>query len=456
MVPEVDFSDLDASTEWFDAQSIEMLCSMASRAALRVLANVSLSKGAHRKTLALLSMWAILTSAGRGLWRPADVDALEAAADSAARSAHTAGTVGSWAAGSYARSAVDSAARTSALSTRTAVLSTRTAALSAVSKDSRLPWDAMLAEPVWGDMEVPEAIAQNHANFLTYLDSDLDWAFFRRWYAQMWDGTFEDWDLAIEVATLDPALWEGEDALAKVAEAIRGIEARLKTRVGPSLVRNDAGKWDIEDDVILPAEPLAFAIGQVEIALEAALAKQGNNVFSEDASEAQMISIALSRHRDHHSVVATSFWNACMGLERNIGDLYPEDSSLISMRNVLYTSVEEMCAQDDLVRDRIARLAALETRRYPTPDEIEQLKTVPEVVSEDMTERANAKLADAIEVVTTTEKPPRLWRARLVNWITTLGRGIEQGQKAEKKAAWLLKLGRSIAGWFFDEDDGED
>ncbi len=46
------------------------------------------------------------------------------------------------------------------------------------------------------------------------------------WYAQMWDGTFRDWDLAIEVATLPDELWEGEDALAKVAEAIRGIEAK--------------------------------------------------------------------------------------------------------------------------------------------------------------------------------------------------------------------------------------
>ena len=74
-------------------------------------------------------------------------------------------------------------------------------------------------------MEVPKSIAEAYESWLTYLSGE-DWTFFRTWFVQMWDGTFTDWDLAIEVAKIPDEVWEGEDALAKVAEAIRGIEAR--------------------------------------------------------------------------------------------------------------------------------------------------------------------------------------------------------------------------------------
>jgi hypothetical protein len=119
---------------------------------------------------------------------------------------------------SAALSAVDSA--------DSAYSAARSAALSAVSRDTIRAPEALMREPVWPDASPPPSIAEYHAQFLDYLDSDPDWTFWRRWYAQMWEGTFRDWDLAIEVATLPDDLWEGEDALAKVAEAIRAIEAR--------------------------------------------------------------------------------------------------------------------------------------------------------------------------------------------------------------------------------------
>jgi len=45
----------------------------------------------------------------------------------------------------------------------------------------------------------------------------------------MWDGTFRDWDLAIEVAKIPNQFWEGEDALSKVAREIERIKAELQT-----------------------------------------------------------------------------------------------------------------------------------------------------------------------------------------------------------------------------------
>ncbi|MEP4197923.1 MAG: hypothetical protein ABJL99_20040 [Aliishimia sp.] len=48
----------------------------------------------------------------------------------------------------------------------------------------------------------------------------------------------------------------------------------------------------------------------------------------------------------------------------------------MGLKNTLYTSVEEICAQSPLVKDRIARLAALEVKREATEDEKVQLRQV--------------------------------------------------------------------------------
>ena len=112
--------------------------------------------------------------------------------------------------------------------------------------------------------------------------------------------------------------------------------------------------------------------------LAAALSADKGNGLKEDSAETFMIRTALDQHRGQASIIASSFWNACMSLNRQIGEIYPEDSALIALKNTLYTSVEEICEQDDLVRTRIAKLAALETRQYPTKEDREDLKKVPE------------------------------------------------------------------------------
>ncbi|WP_223422289.1 hypothetical protein, partial [Tateyamaria pelophila] len=74
-------------------------------------------------------------------------------------------------------------------------------------------------------LTAPNAIAENHARFLTYLDSHADWAFWRRWYGEMWEGTFTDWDLAIEVAKIPDAVWDA--GLSAVAARISIIESKI-------------------------------------------------------------------------------------------------------------------------------------------------------------------------------------------------------------------------------------
>ncbi|MFK7838226.1 MAG: hypothetical protein AB8B60_18610 [Sulfitobacter sp.] len=288
--------------------------------------------------------------------------------------------------------------------------------------------------------------------FQERLRSDQDWEFWGDFFAAILDGKPIDGEVIQEVAQIRNEAWEGEDALAKVAAQIRDIQRRHRTNISPQLTPVSESKWGVEVDVVVPDEPLDFAISQVDVALTAALAGQ-NNGLREDSGETVLIRSAIDQHRDNASVVAASMWNACMSLQDNIGDTYPEDSSLIVLQNTLYTSVEELCEQDELIKSRIGKLAALRTRHYPAPDEKAELTKLPDEVAEHLTPDAQEQLEEMVEIVVREQKPPRFTRARLVNWITTLGSGIDKAQKHEKRANWVLSLARRIGRWFFEEDE---
>ncbi|GGX58739.1 hypothetical protein GCM10007385_29420 [Tateyamaria omphalii] len=463
---EVDFSDFEEARSWFKTQTPERRCIIASRSALRVFALYFSASDESPEKTTLLAFRAALISIARAYKGSALHDDFGKAAVAVGYAAgkyckkERSSTRAQFAAASIGYAA-NTAAHYNDYSDSMAGQATTTAAtsssesLAAVELDARTGSAALLATPLWHDVEVPHDVAASHLAWQEFLTNDPQWAFWLDWYLGVWNGTFRDWGFASEIAKIDSRVWDSDDAVSKVAEAIREIEARLKTRVGPQLVKTSDGKFDLEPDLQIADEPISFAIGQVEIALRAVLATDGTNGFSENSDEARLIQMACTEYRDQHSNVATAFWNACMGLQHNIGDMYPEDRSLISLKNTLYVSVEEMCDHSDLIRDRIARLAALETCRYPTQEERQALRQLPEVVAEDTTERANAEIAAAVDRVVETEKPARVWRAKLVNWITTLSRGIEQGQKTEKKVNWLIGLAHKVAGWFLD-DDGPD
>ncbi|WP_415404335.1 hypothetical protein [Tateyamaria sp. SN3-11] len=242
---EVDFSDQESATAWFEAQSDEKRCAMASRAALRMVANIGRVDDPSRHRLALSVLRAIITSAACGVGHTAEVRTmLHSAARSATFSARSSDSAALSAIPSSIRSAAlsaDSAARSaaasadSAFSARAAAFSARSAAFSAHSArsaafsatqtDAAFDPEALVRSAVWSGTPVPDAIFLAHGVFMQSLYSHPDWAFWAQWYRGMWDGTFRNWELATEVALIPDEVWEGEDAVGKVAEAIRGIEA---------------------------------------------------------------------------------------------------------------------------------------------------------------------------------------------------------------------------------------
>lgn len=231
---DVDFLDLKSAERWFEVQSVETRCMIISRLALRDLANVGLAESGYRETLSLVALRAILTSAGRGLGRPPDVqDLMEAARSAAVYAESAAGYVAEgYVVDDYVADypAVLSAlfADSAALFADCVALFTGSAVLSALEVDADQDIGVLRSSRVWAGAVVPEAIADNHENFLKYLQSHPDWKFWHRWYSQMWEGTFTDWDLAIEVAKIPNAVWD--KGLGAVAQKIHEIEVREDLR----------------------------------------------------------------------------------------------------------------------------------------------------------------------------------------------------------------------------------
>jgi hypothetical protein len=255
---DVDFSDFEASKAWFETQSPTAGSLVASRAALRVLANISLIEPGAFEELALVSFRTVLISAVRGIGRTADMEAAAA----------------TFSADSVFRSATFSAH-------------------SAVSMDAQQVQDALRLGALWQASDVPSAIAENHKVFLGLLGQDTDWSFWRDWYVAMWDGTFEDWDLAHEVAKIEGEVWEGEDALAQVAARIREIEAEhLTDRAGidETLVFDRSTlTFEVKPHLQSNKDVLNVAVERVEDALDDVLALGKGNGLTKNTLEARIL-----------------------------------------------------------------------------------------------------------------------------------------------------------------------
>ncbi|MEP5009929.1 hypothetical protein, partial [Roseobacter sp.] len=392
--------------------------------------------------------------AGAGTCPPADMRALRDAAFSATRSSALSAADSATRASAFSAFSAFSATRSSALSAASSASSARSAASSALSaafsatntdRDHVGRWPAL-----WPNQDMPQGLTKGWSLLRDRLAAEPEvWQFWIDWYEGLLTGNPMPWPLLYRIAQeiTDDEWNEGPST---VARRIDDIRRDFRTSVTPRLVLLKNGLWDVEQDVKAAPEPIDFAIGQVDVALSAALGADHGNGLKETSGETILIRKACIDFKTSPSVVATSFWNACMGLQRNIGTVYPDDASLIALKNTLYTSVEELCDQDPLIRERIAKLASLETRRMPTQQERDDLQQVPNKVANELTPAALEQLTAIIDAIAVTEKPPRIWRARLVNWLNTLGNGLDRAQKNEKRATWLLKLAGRIAGWFFD------
>lgn len=123
-------------------------------------------------------------------------------------------------------------------------------------------------------------ISENHSIFLTLISENPNWSFFRNWYAAMWDGTFDNWDLAHEVALIDNDVW-GEGLAAVAAEIQKLTAANLEARLPQTTrIEFDAqqAKFKAIPQEVAKPDLLGATLNQIEDALEDALANASNGL----------------------------------------------------------------------------------------------------------------------------------------------------------------------------------
>ncbi|MEP5631572.1 MAG: hypothetical protein ABJP79_06800 [Tateyamaria sp.] len=327
---EVDFSDVNAAEVWFERQTPEVRSTMASRAALRVVANLGRYDGEGADRLVLTAFRCTLTSVVRGLGRTTVVEWLDMAARSAALSARSA----------------HSAARSAALSAHSA-LSARSAAV----WDSQRLDDDLNSERLWAGATVPDSLQTQHTTFLTDLSKKPDWDFFRSWYEQMWDGTFTDWDLATAVAKINDDVWD--EGLAAVAKAIRGIEANRDS----SPLDQEALKGHLRNVIKFPTVHHDFAVStgmQIASAITAYKTEAPANAlpngfeqFEKLPRAFEKIAEALASNEDK---------------DQRIADLQAEVNGLHAVIAGLRLELSE--ARDALIDSRLSAVEAAQTRTF--------------------------------------------------------------------------------------------
>ena len=194
-------------------------------------------------------------------------------------------------------------------------------ALAAAYRDADFPPDAMLRQPLWHDTGPPDGLRPADIGD-TLLDTDPRFAFFKRWHDGMDGGTPVPPELCLRIATKIPReTWEsGADAAARGDRGYRGgISDRGDT------APDSAGRWGfrVDDRCQHVCRAASFCLFSGGCRPWRPRSLQIRNGLSETSFETVLIRKALITTATRRCR-GTAFWNACMSLNRQIGDVYPE------------------------------------------------------------------------------------------------------------------------------------
>lgn len=277
--------------------------------------------------------------------------------------------------------------------------------------------------------------------------ADDKWDFWKEWYRSLQQGMPISNELQKSIALIEEREWQKGPA--HIASMIEKLRLKTRTDVSPSLVRStDNTTFEVEHDTRLPDEVLAFVCNRIESTLHSALSAGPANGFHDGSEEAQVIRAVLDSDAKGASLVATAFYDACLSLTTNIGDRYPEVTSLVNLKNALYAAVEEICELDELARKRCARLAKLQTAQPMTPEDRVLVAEASEIVGDDVNEEAREIIESDVERILSTPTPPKSIRARFANWMTTISLWLDKAEKTDKKAKWLSDLVSRMQRWW--------
>ncbi|MEL7097331.1 MAG: hypothetical protein AAGM84_00755 [Pseudomonadota bacterium] len=487
---ELEFRSVKDAETWFEGQPQHIRSAIVGRSALRVIAFTCGSAPSKRSNLVLLALRASLVTLCSGQCDNADIGILKEIAGKAFAGADRIAALASSGAdyetgptsdelrAAYAADAAAAAAEmvfmgvashttngdfaslAGRVLTRSALalspsspFRTRSAGYLAVlaqcSRDANEAPSGLIGRTLWSHEARSKAYARKKRSFDMLLSSSADWAFWRRWYGEMWDGTFRDWDLAIEVAKIQDEYWEGDDALSEVAREIEKISDRFRTSITVPIIRNNNDTaFRLKDEAPLPDEVLDYIKERVGGALDTALADGGANGFDAECPEAMAIRNALTSRNP--SAVAGLLNDASLMFQKNLGNRYPDDGSLIALQAAAFSGAEEICETDDLARARCLRASKLFLRKNPPPlDHADMEKFIDEVAAETEGEAEEIIRQDG-KAIASGRAVGRFIRARFANYTSTIVKWIDRTKKGEGRVTWLWKQVQRVMDAFED------
>ncbi len=239
---EVDFSDLESTEAWFEIKSPEIRCAIAGRVAIRTITQLIDTDQVPSSHEILVCLRCILVSMTKASNRPkalgweavsyaaafsetrlslkrnqlsphaSSIDACRAAA----RSATNGGSLA-------AAEALENAFRVVRARDHFGVLEF----IDEIRADDSVGLAVLLNTSIWRDGPFSQGLLQQQHLLVRELSSEPHWHFWHRFYDGMWNGTFDEWDLAFEVIQIDEEIWEeGVEAVAAEIEQLARDRAK--------------------------------------------------------------------------------------------------------------------------------------------------------------------------------------------------------------------------------------
>ncbi len=214
------------------------------------------------------------------------------------------------------------------------------ATLSAALNDGTVGKMQPLAEKIfehtlWStDHRVP-AVHNLWLSFAARPDPTNIWQFWIEWYQGMLDGAPMAWDLQLQIALIEDAIWNsGPEAVAAEIEAIKAQFLSEKAPLAEVVKFDDnIGAFRVIPQEIAKPTLLAATLSQVEDALDVVLADPSNGL-NERSRETQVLRRSLLKYSNDPQRIEMDFFSAHAGLTRQIlvEDLPPSEANLALQR----------------------------------------------------------------------------------------------------------------------------
>lgn len=372
---EILFQEEKKAIEWLQKQPLEVRCAISSRATLRVCSGIAKLDGELFHGVALAVFRAALTASVRAQSQTDRNKTLKEAASSAASSSELSTIFPSKSnefatistaveAARLAASSARLAGHASALAASSAVFSASNSARNASLVDLSLERNSLTSSAdraadltllassidsdssgltkfdmmLWPENKVPSAIAKNHIQLLKKLDTDYArWGFWREWYLGMWEGTFNDWELALEITKLPNNTWK-DGAETVGAEIVRLRAEILSKRLPQSeqlVFNNITATFSIKPINISKPDLLGATLIQVQDALGDVMALPSNGLH-DGSREVRVIRRTLTKYGNDPQQIEMGFVSAHAGLTRQIlVDELPASEENLALQSAL-------------------------------------------------------------------------------------------------------------------------